>query len=169
MKDSHSDAGPSSTTSAPKEGLSPRKDSDLSPGEINSASWVVDSSGFLSPAGPVLKEVLDLVDGVSIRSRCGSNRWSGSHSKLSFLVPGHWWLVQSSSFWPTWRQPEPRTPPVPSGGKHFTGAEQRQQRGTDPHLAWRSHFSFHSPPPQPKTHRLVSRCLQLHDPKEHSC
>lgn len=74
MKDRHSDAGSSSTTSAPKEGLSPRKDTDLSPGEINSASWVVDSSGFLSPAGPVLKEVLDLVDGVRIRSRCGSNR-----------------------------------------------------------------------------------------------
>uniref|UniRef100_A0A8C3AEA5 V-myb avian myeloblastosis viral oncogene homolog-like 2b n=1 Tax=Cyclopterus lumpus TaxID=8103 RepID=A0A8C3AEA5_CYCLU len=32
-------------------------------GEMNITSWVVDSSGFLSPTGPVLKEVLDMVDG----------------------------------------------------------------------------------------------------------
>lgn len=63
LKDGHSDAGPSTTTSPPKESLSPRNDTDPTTGEINSASWVVDSSGFLSPAGPVLKEVLDLVDG----------------------------------------------------------------------------------------------------------
>lgn len=68
MKDGHSDAGPSTTTSSPKESLSPRNDTDSTTGEINSASWVVDSSGFLSPAGPVLKEVLDLVDGVCICS-----------------------------------------------------------------------------------------------------
>lgn len=68
MKDGHSDAGPSTTTSSPKESLSPRNDTDSTTGEINSASWVVDSSGFLSPGGPVLKEVLDLVDGVCICS-----------------------------------------------------------------------------------------------------
>uniref|UniRef100_H3CPG3 V-myb avian myeloblastosis viral oncogene homolog-like 2b n=1 Tax=Tetraodon nigroviridis TaxID=99883 RepID=H3CPG3_TETNG len=63
MKDGHGDAGPSTATSSPKESLSPGNDTDSATGEINSASWVVDSSGFLSPAGPVLKEVLDLVDG----------------------------------------------------------------------------------------------------------
>lgn len=89
MKDGHSDAGPSSTTSGPKEDLSPRNDTDSTPGEINSASWVVDSSGFLSPAGPVLKEVLDLVDGVCICSTCGSNSGSGSHSKLFLFFFGY--------------------------------------------------------------------------------
>uniref|UniRef100_A0A8C5GLU2 V-myb avian myeloblastosis viral oncogene homolog-like 2b n=1 Tax=Gouania willdenowi TaxID=441366 RepID=A0A8C5GLU2_GOUWI len=32
-------------------------------GQISSTSWVVDSSGFLAPTDPVLKEVLDMVDG----------------------------------------------------------------------------------------------------------
>lgn len=93
MKDSHSDAGPSTTTSSPKESLSPRNDADSTTGEINSASWVVDSSGFLSPAGPVLKEVLDLVDGVCT---CSSRQLQsaadvvpvvdlGSEGKLSFF------------------------------------------------------------------------------------
>lgn len=68
MKDRHSDAGPSTTTTYPKESLSPRTDTDPTTGELSSSNWVVDGSGFLSPAGPVLKEVLDLVDGVSICS-----------------------------------------------------------------------------------------------------
>lgn len=66
MKDRHSDAGPSTTTTYPKESLSPRADMDSTTGEMGSSNWVVDSSGFLSPAGPILKEVLDLVDGVCI-------------------------------------------------------------------------------------------------------
>uniref|UniRef100_G3P9G8 V-myb avian myeloblastosis viral oncogene homolog-like 2b n=1 Tax=Gasterosteus aculeatus aculeatus TaxID=481459 RepID=G3P9G8_GASAC len=45
-----------------KEGSSPKSEADAA-GEMTSTSWVVDSSGFLSPTGPVLKEVLELVDG----------------------------------------------------------------------------------------------------------
>lgn len=82
VKDRHNVAGPSATMSSPKESLSPRTYTDSTNGEINSSNWVVDGSGFLSPAGPVLKEVLDLVDGVCICSkwhllwsRCGSKRW----------------------------------------------------------------------------------------------
>ncbi|XP_033934995.1 v-myb avian myeloblastosis viral oncogene homolog-like 2b [Pseudochaenichthys georgianus] len=52
-------AGPAISPSSPS--LSPKSEAQ-SPGEI-STSWVVDSSGFLSPTGPVLKEVLDMVDG----------------------------------------------------------------------------------------------------------
>ncbi|CAN9512577.1 unnamed protein product [Ophioblennius macclurei] len=50
--------------SSPKDGLSPDAgmESDAS-GDMNITSWVVDSSGFLSPTGPLLKEVMDLVDG----------------------------------------------------------------------------------------------------------
>uniref|UniRef100_A0A8C3G7W9 V-myb avian myeloblastosis viral oncogene homolog-like 2b n=1 Tax=Cyclopterus lumpus TaxID=8103 RepID=A0A8C3G7W9_CYCLU len=44
-----------------RDGSSPKSEA----GEMNITSWVVDSSGFLSPTGPVLKEVLDMVDGVS--------------------------------------------------------------------------------------------------------
>lgn len=44
---------------SPKDSLSPKTD-----GEMSCGSWVVDGSGFLSPTGPALKEVLDLVDGV---------------------------------------------------------------------------------------------------------
>lgn len=86
MKDGHSDAGPSTTTSYPKESLSPKNETDSATGEIN--SWVVDSSGFLSPTGPVLKEVFDLLDGVCICSRCGSNSESGSEAKLFFFGGG---------------------------------------------------------------------------------
>uniref|UniRef100_A0A3P9IFQ5 V-myb avian myeloblastosis viral oncogene homolog-like 2b n=1 Tax=Oryzias latipes TaxID=8090 RepID=A0A3P9IFQ5_ORYLA len=43
---------------SPKDSLSPKTD-----GEMSCGSWVVDGSGFLSPTGPALKEVLDLVDG----------------------------------------------------------------------------------------------------------
>lgn len=63
-KDRHNDAGPSTTVTYSKESLSPRNETDSTTGEISSSNWVVDGSGFLSPAGPVLKEVLDLVDGV---------------------------------------------------------------------------------------------------------
>lgn len=55
------DSGPSKSVS-PKNDLSPRTDVDTS-GEMNVTNWVVDSSGFLSPTGPALKEVLDMVDG----------------------------------------------------------------------------------------------------------
>uniref|UniRef100_A0A3Q1FRC8 V-myb avian myeloblastosis viral oncogene homolog-like 2b n=1 Tax=Acanthochromis polyacanthus TaxID=80966 RepID=A0A3Q1FRC8_9TELE len=41
---------------------SPKTEPDTS-GEVSCTNWVVDSSGFLSPTGPVLKEVLDMVDG----------------------------------------------------------------------------------------------------------
>ncbi|XP_054473015.1 v-myb avian myeloblastosis viral oncogene homolog-like 2b [Anoplopoma fimbria] len=54
--------GPSKAASSPTESLSPKSEGDAA-GEMNITSWVVDSSGFLSPAGPVLKEVLDMVDG----------------------------------------------------------------------------------------------------------
>lgn len=46
---------------SPKDSLSPKTD-----GELSCGSWVVDGSGFLSPTGPALKEVLDLVDGVRL-------------------------------------------------------------------------------------------------------
>ncbi|XP_041837583.1 v-myb avian myeloblastosis viral oncogene homolog-like 2b isoform X2 [Melanotaenia boesemani] len=57
-----SEAGPSKTVPSPRNDLSPNAEADPA-GELNGTSWVVDSSGFLSPPGPVLKEVLDLVDG----------------------------------------------------------------------------------------------------------
>lgn len=66
VKGGPSEAGPSKTVSSPKESLSPRTEVDTSTGEMSSSSWVVDGSGFLSPAGPALKEVLDMVDGVCI-------------------------------------------------------------------------------------------------------
>lgn len=44
-----------------KDGSCPKNDQD-STGELNT-TWVVDSSGFLSPTGPALKEVMDMVDG----------------------------------------------------------------------------------------------------------
>ena len=46
--------------SSSKGTLSPKTEPDASA----ETSWVVDSSGFLSPTGPVLKEVMDMVDGV---------------------------------------------------------------------------------------------------------
>uniref|UniRef100_A0A8C3G7W7 V-myb avian myeloblastosis viral oncogene homolog-like 2b n=1 Tax=Cyclopterus lumpus TaxID=8103 RepID=A0A8C3G7W7_CYCLU len=52
-------AEPAEVASSPKDGSSPKSEA----GEMNITSWVVDSSGFLSPTGPVLKEVLDMVDG----------------------------------------------------------------------------------------------------------
>uniref|UniRef100_UPI0037E87B18 v-myb avian myeloblastosis viral oncogene homolog-like 2b n=1 Tax=Semicossyphus pulcher TaxID=241346 RepID=UPI0037E87B18 len=57
-----SEAGPSKVESSPKNSLSPKNEADAT-GEMSCSSWVVDSSGFLSPSGPALKEVLDMVDG----------------------------------------------------------------------------------------------------------
>lgn len=57
-----SKAGPSKSVPSPSNSLSPKSEVD-STGGLNSTSWVVDSSGFLSPTGPALKEVLDMVDG----------------------------------------------------------------------------------------------------------
>ncbi|KAM7423152.1 hypothetical protein PAMA_010940 [Pampus argenteus] len=57
-----SEAGPSQSVPSPNESLSPKTEADTA-GEMNCTSWVVDSSGFLSPTGPALKEVLDMVDG----------------------------------------------------------------------------------------------------------
>jgi len=51
------------TPSPAKEVPSPKTEPDIS-AENSCTSWVVDSSGFLSPTGPVLKEVMELVDGV---------------------------------------------------------------------------------------------------------
>lgn len=68
LKDGSSEEGPSKFESSPKETFSPSR-SDLTSGEMSCLSWVVDSSGFLSPAGPALKEVLDLVDGVYIYNK----------------------------------------------------------------------------------------------------
>uniref|UniRef100_A0A1A8S5Z6 Myeloblastosis oncogene-like 2 n=1 Tax=Nothobranchius rachovii TaxID=451742 RepID=A0A1A8S5Z6_9TELE len=60
-KNSH-EAESSRAVSSLKDMSSPKTDVD-STGETNSSNWVVDSSGFLYPTGPVLKEVLDMVDG----------------------------------------------------------------------------------------------------------
>uniref|UniRef100_A0A8C6PBB3 MYB proto-onco like 2 n=1 Tax=Nothobranchius furzeri TaxID=105023 RepID=A0A8C6PBB3_NOTFU len=60
-KNSH-EAESSRAVSSLKDVSSPKTDVD-STGETNSSNWVVDSSGFLYPTGPVLKEVLDMVDG----------------------------------------------------------------------------------------------------------
>ncbi|XP_060926336.1 v-myb avian myeloblastosis viral oncogene homolog-like 2b [Limanda limanda] len=57
-----SEAGPSKADLSPKGSGSIKTEADSS-GEVSRSSWVVDSSGFLSPAGPGLKEVMDLVDG----------------------------------------------------------------------------------------------------------
>lgn len=65
VKADPSEEGPSKAASSPKDSSSPKTEAD-STGEMNVTSWVVDSSGFLSPTGPVLKEVLDMVDGVRI-------------------------------------------------------------------------------------------------------
>lgn len=56
-----SDGAPKDDTST-KDNLSPKMETDTN-GDMSGTSWVVDSSGFLSPTGPALKEVLDMVDG----------------------------------------------------------------------------------------------------------
>lgn len=50
------------TPSPAKEVESPKTEPDVS-ADTSCTSWVVDSSGFLSPTGPVLKEVMDMLDG----------------------------------------------------------------------------------------------------------
>lgn len=75
IKAEPSEVGPSNTASSPKESLSPGTE-----GEMSSSSWVVDGSGFLSPAGPALKEVLDMVDGVRVPSN------HGTQSEMHLLV-----------------------------------------------------------------------------------
>ncbi|XP_019735149.1 v-myb avian myeloblastosis viral oncogene homolog-like 2b [Hippocampus comes] len=56
------EAGPSRVVPSPKDAASLVSEGDNA-GEMNCTNWVVDNSGFLSPAGPVLREVLDMVDG----------------------------------------------------------------------------------------------------------
>uniref|UniRef100_A0A667ZWV1 V-myb avian myeloblastosis viral oncogene homolog-like 2b n=1 Tax=Myripristis murdjan TaxID=586833 RepID=A0A667ZWV1_9TELE len=60
-KTGQSEAGPSKAASSSKDGLSPKAEQEA--GEASSTGWVVDSSGFLSPSGPALKEVMDMVEG----------------------------------------------------------------------------------------------------------
>ncbi|XP_014833078.1 PREDICTED: myb-related protein B [Poecilia mexicana] len=57
-----SEAEPSKAVSSPRDdsGIKTEVDADE---EASGTNWVVDSSGFLSPTGPALKEVLDMVDG----------------------------------------------------------------------------------------------------------
>ncbi|XP_076012637.1 v-myb avian myeloblastosis viral oncogene homolog-like 2b [Genypterus blacodes] len=63
MKSSRlSKAGVAKAASSPKDGFSPKAEPD-STGEMTPGTWVADSSGFLSPTGPALKEVMDMVDG----------------------------------------------------------------------------------------------------------
>ncbi|XP_019942345.1 v-myb avian myeloblastosis viral oncogene homolog-like 2b isoform X2 [Paralichthys olivaceus] len=57
-----SEAGPSKAVLSPKGSSYIKTEVDTS-GEVTCTNWVVDSSGFLSPAGPGLKEVMDMVDG----------------------------------------------------------------------------------------------------------
>ncbi|XP_040926853.1 v-myb avian myeloblastosis viral oncogene homolog-like 2b isoform X2 [Betta splendens] len=57
-----SEVGPSKVVCSLKDSSSPKTETDSS-GDASGTSWVVDSSGFLSPTGPALKEVLDMVDG----------------------------------------------------------------------------------------------------------
>ncbi|XP_015243546.1 PREDICTED: myb-related protein B [Cyprinodon variegatus] len=56
------EAEPSKAASTPKNSASIKSDDETSE-EPNGTNWVVDSSGFLSPTGPALKEVLEMVDG----------------------------------------------------------------------------------------------------------
>ncbi|XP_037107525.1 v-myb avian myeloblastosis viral oncogene homolog-like 2b [Syngnathus acus] len=52
------EAGPSRAVTSPKDSLSPLSEA----GSTGETQWVVDNAGFLSPTGPALKEVLDMVD-----------------------------------------------------------------------------------------------------------
>lgn len=60
-----SEAEPSKAVSSPRDDSGIKMEVDIGE-EASSTNWVVDSSGFLSPTGPALKEVLDMVDGVRI-------------------------------------------------------------------------------------------------------
>ncbi|KAJ7998536.1 hypothetical protein DPEC_G00205930 [Dallia pectoralis] len=59
--------GPSEAAShkvdSPPPSKMPKMEPDTPGGELNTSGWVVDSAGFLSPNGPALKEVMDMVDG----------------------------------------------------------------------------------------------------------
>ncbi|KAG7494787.1 myb-related protein B [Solea senegalensis] len=57
-----SEAGLSKSALSLKDNSGIKTEADPS-GEMNSTNWVVDTSGFLSPVGSGLKEVLDMVDG----------------------------------------------------------------------------------------------------------
>ncbi|CDQ83673.1 unnamed protein product [Oncorhynchus mykiss] len=48
---------------SPQQSKTPKSEPNTPGGELNTSSWVVDSSGFLSPNGPALKEVMEMVDG----------------------------------------------------------------------------------------------------------
>uniref|UniRef100_A0A4W5QTJ7 V-myb avian myeloblastosis viral oncogene homolog-like 2b n=1 Tax=Hucho hucho TaxID=62062 RepID=A0A4W5QTJ7_9TELE len=56
------DAGSHKAVS-PQQSKTPKSEPNTPGGELNTSSWVVDSSGFLSPNGPALKEVMEMVDG----------------------------------------------------------------------------------------------------------
>lgn len=51
---------------SPQQSKTPKSEPNTPGGELNTSSWVVDSSGFLSPNGPALKEVMEMVDGVRV-------------------------------------------------------------------------------------------------------
>ncbi|XP_054883011.1 v-myb avian myeloblastosis viral oncogene homolog-like 2b [Poeciliopsis prolifica] len=57
-----SEAEPSEAVSSPRDDSGVKMEFDAGE-EASGTNWVVDSSGFLSPTGPALKEVLDMVDG----------------------------------------------------------------------------------------------------------
>uniref|UniRef100_A0AAY5KWB9 V-myb avian myeloblastosis viral oncogene homolog-like 2b n=1 Tax=Esox lucius TaxID=8010 RepID=A0AAY5KWB9_ESOLU len=48
---------------SPQQSKMPKSEPDTPGSELNTSGWVVDSAGFLSPNGPALKEVMDMVDG----------------------------------------------------------------------------------------------------------
>ncbi|CAB1314708.1 unnamed protein product [Coregonus sp. 'balchen'] len=48
---------------SPQQSKTPKSEPNTPGGELNTNSWVVDSSGFLSPNGPGLKEVMEMVVG----------------------------------------------------------------------------------------------------------
>lgn len=68
VKVAANEVGPSKTFTPPKATVSPGSELDSTSGEMSLSGWVVDSSGFLSPAGPALKEMLDMVEGVCVWS-----------------------------------------------------------------------------------------------------
>lgn len=130
VKVTASEAGPSKTPSPPKASLSPGTEADSTSGEMSSSSWVMDNSGFLSPAGPALKEVLEMVDGVCVRDyqqlACLLPPRHSYNLKMSRLQQGPGRLVQPGGLRPARGQSEPRAPPVSPGGQHLAGAEQKQ-------------------------------------------
>lgn len=76
--DVHENASTAPTKTAspktPKAPTTPVSEADSS-GDPNVSTWVMDSSGFLSPsAAPTLKEVMELMDGVSLKNTCDQRR-----------------------------------------------------------------------------------------------